>query len=76
MPTPPPSFAADIKPLFREQDRRAMTFMFDLWAYQDVRANVQAILSATEAGEMPCDGTWSDDQVAQLRRWVEAGCQP
>ena len=34
MQTPPPSFATDIKPLFREQDRRAMTFMFDLWAYE------------------------------------------
>jgi hypothetical protein len=76
MQTPPPGFAVDIKPLFRERDRRAMTFMFDLWAYDDVRANAQAILSATETGEMPCDGAWSDDQVEQLRRWVEAGCQP
>jgi hypothetical protein len=72
----PPSFAADIKPLFRERDRRAMTFMFDLWVYEDVRANAQAILSATETGDMPCDGAWSDDQVRQLRRWVETGCEP
>ena len=76
MQTPPPSFAADIRPLFREQDRRAMTFMFDLWEYDDVRENAQAILSATEAGEMPCDGGWPDQQVQRFRQWVEAGCQP
>ncbi len=26
-----PSFARDIKPLFRERDREAMDFAFDLW---------------------------------------------
>ena len=76
METPAPGFAADIKPLFRERDGRAMTFMFDLWVYDDVRANARAILSAIETGSMPCDGAWPDDQVEQLRRWVEAGCPP
>jgi hypothetical protein len=76
MDTPAPSFAADIKPLFRERDRRAMTFMFDLWAYDDVRAHAEAILAATRSGEMPCDGAWPADRVTQLRRWIEAGCQP
>ena len=76
MQTPPPSFAADIKPLFREQDRRAMTFMFDLWEYDDVRVDAEAILSAMETGDMPCDGAWPEDRVSQLRRWVEAGCPP
>ena len=76
MQTPPPSFAADIKPLFREQDRQAMTFMFDLWAYEDVRSNAEAILSAVETGEMPCDRAWPDDRVSRLRRWIEAGCLP
>ena len=55
MQTPPPSFASNIKRLFREQDRRAMSFMFDLWAYEDVRSNAEAILSAVGTGEMPCD---------------------
>jgi len=31
------SFEQDIKPLFRESDRRAMDFAFDLWDYQDVQ---------------------------------------
>lgn len=30
------SFAEDIKPLFREEDRDAMLFAFDLWSYDDV----------------------------------------
>jgi hypothetical protein len=58
MQTPPPTYAADIKPLFRERDRRAMTFLFDLWDYEAVKENAEAILGATEGGDMPCDGAW------------------
>ena len=71
-----PSYAADVKPLFREQDRRAMTFLFDLWAYEDVRANAADILSALEAGEMPCDGPWPPERVDLLRRWIDEGLRP
>ncbi|HEX9134585.1 MAG TPA: hypothetical protein VF844_20030 [Ktedonobacteraceae bacterium] len=31
-----PSFARDIRPLFRESDRESMVFAFDLWDYNDV----------------------------------------
>jgi hypothetical protein len=76
MQTPAPSFAVDIKPLFRERDRRAMTFLFDLWDDEAVRENAEAILAATERGDMPCDGAWPEERVALLRRWIEGGCQP
>jgi hypothetical protein len=76
MQTPAPGFATDIKPLFRESDRRAMTFLFDLWDYEAVKANAAGILSSTESGEMPCDGGWPDDRVAALRSWIQGGCQP
>ena len=76
MATSGPSYAADVKPLFREQDRRAMTFLFDLWAYEDVRANAADILSALEAGEMPCDGPWPPERVDLLRRWIDGGLRP
>ena len=76
MATSGPSYAADVKSLFREQDRRAMTFLFDLWAYEDVRANAAAILSALEAGEMPCDGAWPPERVDLLRRWIDGGLRP
>ena len=76
MATSTPSYAADVKPLFRERDRASMTFMFDLWDYEDVRSNADAILASTEAGEMPCDGAWPAEHVQTLRRWIEGGCQP
>lgn len=71
-----PGFEATIKPMFRERDRRAMTFRFDLWAYEDVRANANAILASVSAGEMPCDGAWSEDQVASFRAWIDGGFAP
>lgn len=72
----PPGYAVDIKPLFRERDRAAMTFMFDLWEYEDVRANAEAILASTAAGDMPCDDAWPPERVATLRAWIEGGCRP
>jgi hypothetical protein len=75
--TPPaPSFDADIKPLFREFDRSAMTFMFDLWDHADVKANVSAILAAVQGGDMPCDDTWPPEWIELFRRWIEGGCPP
>jgi hypothetical protein len=56
MQTPAPNFAADIKPLFRERDRRAMTFLFDLWDYAAVKENAEAILAATEGATCPATG--------------------
>jgi hypothetical protein len=35
----PISFERDIKPLFREGDRQAMKWAFDLWSYDDVAGN-------------------------------------
>lgn len=68
-----PSFARDIQPLFREEDRESMEFAFDLWNYNDVRAHADDILERLTEGTMPCDGEWPEEQIAQFRRWVEAG---
>ena len=76
MQTPPPSFSAEIRQLFRDRDRSAMTFRFDLWQYADVKAHAAEILAVTEAGAMPCDGRWPEERVALLRRWIDGGCQP
>jgi hypothetical protein len=72
----PVSFAEHIKPLFRQDDRRSMSFAFDLWDYDDVVANDQAILERLDAGTMPCDGAWPAERVAVFRRWVETGTAP
>lgn len=68
-----PSFARDIQPLFRASDRDAMTFVFDLWDYQDVRTHAEIILQRLDEGTMPCDREWPDEQVGSFRRWLEAG---
>jgi hypothetical protein len=68
-----PSFARDIRPLFRESDRESMDFAFDLWNYHDVSAHAEDILERLTEGTMPCDGEWPEEQVARFRRWVEAG---
>jgi hypothetical protein len=69
----PMHFDDDVKPLFREGDRTAMRFAFDLWSAEDVATHADDILGRLEAGTMPCDGAWPPDRVAVFRRWVEAG---
>jgi hypothetical protein len=67
------SYESDIKPLFRDKDRERMEFAFDLWSYEDVKANADIILERLSDGDMPCDGAWPDEQVALFKRWVESG---
>ena len=71
---PAPSFAADIRPLFREMDIETMSDWFDLSSHDDVTANAALILERVEDGSMPCDGGWSDEQVALFRAWKDGGC--
>ncbi len=71
-----PSYASDIKPLFREKDRDAMIKAFDLWSYDDVRSHADAIIGALKRGVMPCDGAWPADHVALLESWQGAGFAP
>ena len=68
-----PTFAKHIKPLFREKDRSSMLGQFDLWSFQDVRDNSQAILAVLQAGTMPCDGQWSPDNLNLFERWIARG---
>jgi hypothetical protein len=72
----PPGFETDIKPMFREKDRRSMQRHFDLWSYDDVSRHADAIFARVQAGNMPCDGAWPETQVDLLQRWVESGKQP
>jgi hypothetical protein len=73
MSAEPVSFEHDVKPLFRERDQASMSSHFDLWSYDDVSANADAILDVVEAGSMPCDGPWDAARVDTFRRWVEGG---
>jgi len=69
-------FAAHVKPLFRERDRKSMTFAFDLWSQADVQAHAAGILERLVNGTMPCDGGWPQDKIEVFRRWTESGFQP
>ena len=74
----PLSFAADIRPLFRESpDIEAMkSFGLDLSSYDDVKSNAEAIHSRLEDGSMPCDGEWPKEQVAKFKQWMNDGMMP
>lgn len=68
-----PTFESDIKPLFRGSDRNAMIAAFDLWSFDDVKANADAIVGAVRSGSMPCDMQWPEEQVDLLQRWIDGG---
>ena len=67
------SFETDVKTLFRERDRRAMEFAFDLWSYDDVSEYADSILDRLRAGTMPCDGAWPQANVDIFERWIAGG---
>jgi len=50
-----------------------MLHLFDLWSYDDVLANKDAILDQVAAGSMPCDGAWPDERVDVFRSWIADG---
>ena len=72
-PGAPVSFDEHIAPLFRDRDRQAMRFAFDLGSYQDVSANAAQILERVRTGSMPCDAAWPAERVEVLARWVATG---
>jgi len=75
-PGQPVGFAAHIKPLFRQRDRQSMSFAFDLWSYDDVRARATGILERLQEGSMPCDGAWPAEKIEVFQRWADTGMQP
>ena len=66
-------FSTDVQTLFRERDRKAMKFAFDLGSYEDVKQNAEGILQRLEDGTMPCDGAWTPGQIDIFRRWMAGG---
>jgi CDGSH-type Zn-finger protein/truncated hemoglobin YjbI len=75
-PGEPVGFAEHIKPLFRERDRQSMSFGFDLWSYDDVRARAAGILARLQDGSMPCDGAWPATRIEVFQRWTRTGMRP
>jgi truncated hemoglobin YjbI len=75
-PGQPVSFAAHIKPLFRKRDRDSMSFAFDLWSYEDVKAHAADVLERLGNGSMPCDGAWPKERVDVFAHWTMTQMQP
>ena len=73
------SYAKDIKPLFNAVDQDHMLNqqgMFDLWSYDDVKANADDILNAVKSGIMPPKkdgGPWPADKVQKFQDWINQG---
>jgi len=72
------SFAADIRPLFRETpDVDTMqSYGLDLSSYADVKARASEIYTQLESGNMPCDQKWPAKQLALFKRWMDEGMSP
>ena len=71
-----PSFARDIRPLFRDTDVQEMRYAFDLSNYDEVKTHAQAIYDRLMDGSMPCDGAWAEDGIALFRQWMDEGHVP
>lgn len=71
------SFAADIRPLFRDRDVSAMKRIrnIDLSSYADVSARAEDILERLQAGDMPCDEGWPQERVELFAGWISDGKQ-
>ncbi len=71
-----PSFEADIRPLFREEDVESMAYVFDLSSYEEVRDNAELIYDRVADGTMPCDDAWPDSRITLFRSWIDSGMAP
>jgi hypothetical protein len=70
------TFAADIRPLFREGDVACMKnggVALDDAAWMCVPANAQSVYHAVAGGSMPPDEPWPADRVALFKSWMDAG---
>ena len=72
------SFAADIRPLFRDTpDVDSMKeYGLDLSSYEEVKARARKIYARLEDGSMPCDAPWPIEHLALFRCWMEEGMGP
>jgi len=71
------SFAADIRPLFRDKDISSMKpGGIDLSSYEDVKKRIRDIYERLSAKEMPCDEPWGESKMGKLKMWIDSGMAP
>jgi len=69
------SFAANIRPLFRDGDIQCMGkagVHLDDHAWMSVPANAKLVYSQVSAGTMPPDAPWTPDRVSLFKAWMDA----
>jgi hypothetical protein len=73
-----PGYANDIKPLFTELDQDHMSFMFDLWSFDDVMANADDIYDAVSKKRMPKapEDKWDQGKIDTFKAWMDGKFQP
>jgi hypothetical protein len=78
------SFEADIRPLFTDRDIHAMSKVFDLARYDDVKAHAAIIydrIRGIGGAVMPPppprgEGPWPQTRIELFARWMADGYQP
>jgi hypothetical protein len=74
-----PSFANDIRPLFRDVDIDHMKpHQLDLSRYDQVSRRAQDLIAQLSHGTMPPppDTPWSQEQVQRFQDGIDQGLQP
>lgn len=68
-------FELHIRPLMRLLDRDQMLFRFDLWDYDQVRANADRILTRLRIDMPPArnGGPWPPEWISLFERWLNTG---
>lgn len=68
-----PVFELHIRPMFRATDKAHMGFAFDLWDYNDVVANADAVLARLQSDMPPTatGGPWPEEWITLFQRWKD-----
>jgi hypothetical protein len=68
-----PVFELHIRPMFRATDKAHMDFAVDLWDYDDVVANADAILARLQSDMPPTatGGLWPEEWITLFQRWKD-----
>ena len=78
------SFETDIRPLFTPHDVQAMSKVFNLASYDDVKTHAAAIFDRIRGiggAVMPPppprgEGPWAQSRINLFAKWVADGCPP
>ena len=69
------TFAANIRPLFRDGDIKCMRkggVKLDDAAWMCVPANAKLVYDSVSAGTMPPDAPWAADRVSLFKSWTHS----